>query len=770
MSMNKHMMRPTALGMAISLIAGSLPLQAGAQSNQPQNRRQPAVRASTPVTLNFVNTDIEAVSRAMSAALGKPILVDPRVKGTMTLTAEQPVPVQEAYLSYLASLRGMGFAMVESGGLLKLVPEAEAKLQTGSVTISGEGKARGGDQVVTQIFKLNHENANNLVAVLRPLITPNNTINANPGNNSLVITDYAENLQRISRIVAALDQPSNTDIEVIPLRNAVASDIVQLVQRLSEGGSGTPGVAVAQGGAAGGSGSVMADPRSNALIVRASNPAKLMQLRAMIAKLDQPSSDTGGSIRVIYLKNADAVRLATVLRAAYTNNAGPGAGGGANNSGTGGTGSFAGAQTGSAGSGGFAGNSSSFGGSSTSSGTSGSSGGASGNSSTQVSQTAQVNTGGFVQADPATNSLIITAPEPMYRQIRAVVEQLDTRRAQVYVEALVVKVDASKLGEFGVQFTQLFGNKGDSTVSGFGTNFGTGYSNILNLSGATATGSAGVTTALSSGQVPTGLNLGFLKKVGSVYTLGAVANALGSITGTNVLSTPSLVVQDNEEADLLIGSNVPVLTGNGLTQSGTSSSPFQTFERRDVGLRLKVRTTVGENGTVRMKVYQENSSVVATVNSATQGPTFDKSAVETSVTLEDGQVLVLGGLLKDEYTDGEDKVPGLGDIPLLGNLFKSQSRKRVKSNLMIFLRPVVLRTPENAAALSLDRYDAIRAYQQEVQPKSNLVLPDTGAPVLPEKPASAPGVTTPSQLPMPVYPASSPVPAPAAPASAPQGR
>nr|WP_297529516.1 type II secretion system secretin GspD [uncultured Roseateles sp.] len=759
--MNKHMMRPTALGVAITLIAGSLPMQAGAQSSQ-QNRRQPAVRASTPVTLNFVNTDIEAVSRAMSAALGKPILVDPRVKGTMTLTAEQPVPVQEAYLSYLASLRGMGFAMVEAGGLLKLVPEAEAKLQTGAVTIAGETRARG-DQVVTQIFKLSHENANNLVAVLRPLITPNNTINANPGNNSLVITDYADNLQRISRIVAALDQPSNTDIEVIPLRNAVASDIVQLVQRLSDGGGGTPGVQV-QGGAGGGSGSVMADPRSNALIVRAANPAKLMQLRAMIAKLDQPSSDTGGSIRVIYLKNADAVRLATVLRAAYTNNAGPGAGG--SNSAQGGTGSFASAQTGSAGqSGGFAGNSSSFGGASSSSGSSGS--GSSGGS-TQVSQTAQVSTGGFVQADPATNSLIITAPEPMYRQIRAVVEQLDTRRAQVYVEALIVKVDASKAGQFGVQFQQLFGE------GAVGTNFGTGFSNILNLTAATAGGTTGVSSAIASDQIPKGLNVGIIKKVGSLYTLGAIANVLGSVAGTNVLSTPSLIVQDNEEADLLIGSNVPVLTGNSTTTSGTTTSPFQTFERRDVGLRLKVRATVGENGTVRMKAYQENSSVVSSVNSATQGPTFDKSAVETSVTLEDGQVLVLGGMLKDEYVDGEDKVPGLGDIPILGNLFKNQSRKRTKSNLMIFLRPVVLRTPESAAALTMDRYDAIRAYQQESQPKSTLVLPDTGAPLLPEKPASVPGGTLPQQLPLPVYPASSPVPGPAkAPgdaASGPQGR
>ena len=331
-----------------------------------------------------------------------------------------------------------------------------------------------------------------------------------------------------------------------------------------------------------------------------------------------------------------------------------------------------------------------------------------------------------------------------------------------------MKVDASKAGQFGVQFQQLFGE------GAVGTNFGTGFSNILNLTAATAGGTTGVSSAIASDQIPKGLNVGIIKKVGSLYTLGAIANVLGSVAGTNVLSTPSLIVQDNEEADLLIGSNVPVLTGNSTTTSGTTTSPFQTFERRDVGLRLKVRATVGENGTVRMKAYQENSSVVSSVNSATQGPTFDKSAVETSVTLEDGQVLVLGGMLKDEYVDGEDKVPGLGDIPILGNLFKNQSRKRTKSNLMIFLRPVVLRTPESAAALTMDRYDAIRAYQQESQPKSTLVLPDTGAPLLPEKPASVPGGTLPQQLPLPVYPASSPVPGPAkAPgdaASGPQGR
>lgn len=411
MSMKTHMMRPTAMALAVSLIAASLPVQAQ-QGQQTPNRRQPAVKPSTPVTLNFVNTDIEAVSRAMSAAMGKPILVDPRVKGTMTLTAEQPVPVQEAYLSYLAALRGLGFAMVDSGGILKLVPEAEAKLQTGSVSIGTESRQRG-DQVVTQIFKLNHENANNLVAVLRPLITPNNTINANPGNNSLVITDYAENLQRLSRIVAALDQPSNTDIEVIPLRNAVASDVVQLVQRLSEGAgvAGQPG-----GGVSAGGNSVLADPRSNALIVRASNPARLMQLRAMIAKLDTPGIDaSNGNIRVIYLKNADAVRLATVLRAAFSANSAATGGSGSSGSGNSTVGGLATGGGGGGGGGSATGNSSFSGGNSSfggggSSGSSGSSGGSGVGASTQVSATAQPNTGGFVQADPATNSLIITAP------------------------------------------------------------------------------------------------------------------------------------------------------------------------------------------------------------------------------------------------------------------------------------------------------------------------------------------------------------------------
>ena len=728
------------------LAALTLALPAFAQSQASAPPRGPALRAQTPVTLNFVNAEIEAVTRAMGAMMDRQFLIDPRVKGTITLYSEQPLSVREAYLSYLAGLRGLGFTVVEAGGLYKVVPEADAKLQTGSVVVGGDSKQRG-DQILTQIYKLNHENANNLVAVLRPLISPNNTINANPGNNSLVITDYAENLQRISRIIAAMDTPGSTDIEVVPLKHAVASDIAALVQRLADG-SGGSGAAAAAPGVSGGALSVLADPRSNALILRAPNPARIAAIRAMIEKLDQPALDNNasGNIRVVYLKNADATKLATVLRAAFGGGAGSSSSTGSSTSGSGlGSSALTPASQGTLNTGSLSGSTSS-----------GSSASGSSVANTPVAASAGPSTGGFVQADPSTNSLIITAPEPLYRQIRAVIDQLDSRRAQIYVESMIVKVDASKAAQFGFQWQGISGNKGDSTISGLGTNFGSGYSNIVNLSAATAGGLTGISTAISSG-VNQGLNIGLLKKIGDFYTLGAIANFLEANTGANILSTPNLVALDNEEAKIVIGQNVPFVTGS-FTNTGTgtgSVNPFQTIDRKDVGLTLKIKSQIGEGGTVRMTIYQENSSVIAATSSSSAGPTTDKSSIETSVVVDDGAIMVLGGLLKDEYQDGEDRVPGLASIPVLGNLFKSENRKRVKTNLMVFLRPVVMRDQKTLDQLTLDRYEVIRATQQEAAPKPKVMLPDTGAPVLPALPGSVPAV------PRIDSPAATPVPAPA---------
>jgi len=731
MIMNLHR---TATALAALLLAtGSALAQPDNATVQRARTAGPAVKASSPVTLNFVNADIEAVTRAIGVMMNRQIIIDPRVKGTITVYSEQPVSVAEAYRNYLAALRGLGFTVVEAAGFLKVLPEADAKLQAGSVAVETSG-ARG-DQILTQIFRIQHENANNLVAVLRPLISPNNTINANPGNNSLVITDYADNLNRIAKIIAAMDTPGSSDIELVPLKHAIAADLAPLVQKLADGGNAAiPGAPPGQGSSAV---SVLVDPRSNGLILRASNPARLAAVRSMVDKLDQPSADANANIRVVYLKNADAVRLATVLRAAFGAASSGNSSSGTSTTGSSGLGtttnSFSNTNPGM--------NSQAAG--STAGGT-GMGGTGSSLATSQLSASAAPSTGGFVQADPATNSLIITAPEPLYRQVRAVIEQLDARRAQIYVETLIVKIDNTKAGQFGVQWQNIFGNKGDARIVGAGTNYGSGLANIINATAVVANGTSGVTDALSTPGVaaPTGLNIGILKKFGSIYTLGAVANFFESQSGANVLATPNLVALDNEEARIVIGQNVPTVTGQYAgTTTGATANPFTTVSRQDVGLTLKVKSQIGEGGSVRMQVAHENSSVVS--NSASQGPTLDKSSIDTSVVVEDGDIIVLGGLLKDDYQDLDDGVPGLSKIPVIGNLFSSKTRKRIKSNLMVFLRPVVLRTAESANRLSMDRYESIRAVQQNTQPTQTLVLPDTGAPVLPEPKTSAPNKALP---------------------------
>jgi general secretion pathway protein D len=703
---------------AIAPIAQAAPRSSGAADDA----AVPTSRArGTPVTLNFVNADIEAVSRAIGAMLNRDILVDPRVKGNITVYNDKPQPLGEAYRNYLSALRGLGFTVVESGGFLKVVPEADAKLQTSTVSVGAPSQR--GDVVLTQIFKLNYENPNNLVAVLRPLITANNTINASPGNNSLVITDYADNLQRLGKIIAALDQPAGGELQVVPLKNAVASDVVQTVQKLIDGSATTvPGVP-GQGGAT----SVIVEGRTNSLIVRASNQSRMAYALSIIDKLDQPTAGGGpaGNIWVVYLKNSDAVKMAELLRAAISAGS-TGNGGGGPAGGTGGSPTAEGRTT-------ITQNPNAP------SGTSGTAGGASAQSTTPVAASARPSTGGQVQADPATNSLIITASEPVYRQMRQVIDQLDVRRAQVYVEALMIQVDAQKAADIGFQWQGLLGAGGNSYVGG-GTNFAqtpNGGGNIIDLAVAAGTASKGSTTTTTttssgttiSGQVGTGLNIGWVPKINGIYTLAALAHFLETNAGGNVLSTPNLIAMDNEEAKIVVGQNIPLITGSFTNTGGASSSvnPFQTVERQDVGITLRIKSQVGENGTVRMTIYEENSSVSGTSSQVT-----NKTSVETYVTVDDGSMIALGGLIKDEYNDSATGVPLLQSIPLLGNLFKSSDRTRHKSNLMLFLRPIVIRNQADADKLTMNRYDSIRAQQQSLQPDHSLLMRVNDAPVAPQ--------------------------------------
>jgi len=661
----------------------------------------PALRSRTPVTVNFINADVEAVTRAFAAMIDRQIAVDPRVKGSITVYSDQPLTIREAYLNYLSALRGLGFAVVENNGLLKVVPEADAKLQAGTVSV-GSTPTRG-DQVLTQIFTLQHGNPNNLVAVLRPLISANNTINVDPGTNALIITDYADNLQRIGKIVAALDQPSNTGIEIVTLKHAIASDLVQLVQRLSD--ASAPGVPGAPPGAAGGSVTVVADARSNSLILRAPNPARLTQMRGMIEQLDRPMDNAGpaGRIWVVHLRNADAVRLATVLRAAF------GAAGG-----SGGGGATPGAPIMPMGSPG---------------------GAASPQATAPIAGAAQPNTGGFVQADPATNSLIITAPEPLYRQVRAMIDQLDSRRAQVYIESMIVEVSGDNAADFGFQWQGLLGQKGDSALVGLGTNFtGAGGTNIIGLQ----TGAAAGQIALGEG-----LNIGLIRNYGGTYALAAIARALQSQTNTNIISTPNLITLDNEEAKIVVGSNVPFVTGQFTATGTAATNPFQTIERKDVGITLRIKPQIGEGGAVRMTIFQESSSVSDKVAPGTTnaGPSTNKRLIESNVVVDDGGIIVLGGLIEDRFVESRSKVPLLGDLPGVGALFRSESRTKNRTNLMVFLRPIVMRDAAAGDRLTLDRYDVIRAQQKDSQPEPNRLLPLQDAPVLPPRPAPVPGAS-----------------------------
>ena len=667
----------------------------------------PAAKAAAaqPITLNFVNADIESVARTLATLSNKNLVVDPRVKGTLNLSTELPVSPAEAWTQFLAALRLQGFAVVETQGLFKVVPEAEAKLQGGSVqqipnpsAAQGASQGPSGGQVVTQIFKLNFEQANNLVPVLRPLISPNNTINVNPGNNSLVITDYADNLQRMARIIAALDVSNASDVEVVPLKHAIAVDLAPLVTRLIE--SSSTSAATATTPTPGQTGSdykttLLPEPRSNALIVRAANPARLALVRALIDKLDQPgSSAPSGNIHVVYLKNADATKLAATLRAAVS--------GGSALTSTSTPISLANTPPiGSA----PTGMTSSMG------------------STLGSSNTSAATTGGQIQADTATNSLIITAPEPQYRQLRAVIDMLDQRRAQVMVESLIAEVNASKAQQIGIQWQSALGSTGVA-----GTSFGS-TGNITSLSqGGTAAATAGISS---------GLNIGTVRNINGTNVLSSLANFLQTNTDANILSTPNLLTLDNEEAKIVVGQNVPFLTGQ-YTSSNTATgavNPFQTIERKDVGLTLKVKPQISETGTVKLTIFQEVSSIGT---STTSGYITNKRSIESNVLVEDGAIVVLGGLLSDDYAGNKSQVPSLGDIPGLGWLFKSETRSRTKSNLMVFLRPVVVRDANATEALSNNRYQQMLGLQHNAQPPQNAILDTGGAPLMPALPGTVP--------------------------------
>jgi general secretion pathway protein D len=729
--------------------AGDRPPAPGNAPSRPVNassaRAVPAAGAAGPavaplsasadgVSLNFREAEIDAVVQSFAEFLGRNVVIDPRVRGRMTLETARPVSRTQAFDLLRVSLRGHGFAIVDSQGLLRVLPEAEAKLQ--AVPMAGADAGLGaasGEQLVTRVFQLRHESANAIVPVLRPLIPSNNTVTAFPGGNSLVVTDYASNMARIASIIESLDRPTEDEVQVVPIANAVAADIAVAVARMLEeapryGGTTGPTPAQQQTGEPGQRVTVLADPRLNAVLLRSSNPERLRLARGLVARLDQPSADPG-NIHVVYLRNAEAVKLAQTLRGVLTGEAGQP--GGATTSLSS---SLAAAQTpGSSGSP-LAGNAGTMTGTASSATQrSATAAGAPQSLSTRVGAVS-------ITADPSTNALIITAPDPVYRSLRSVIDRLDMRRAQVFIESLIVEVQADKAAELGIQWQFLGAPQGSTRAIG-GTNFNPsgGGANIL---GATA----------NIGSVGNGLNIGVVRGTvtlpgaGEVLNLGMLARALESDASGNILATPNLLTLDNEEARIIIGQNVPFITGQFANATGTGTiNPFQTIERRDVGTTLRVRPQVSDSGTVRLQIFQEVSSVQSTTLAA--GIVTNRRAIESTVLVDDGEIIVLGGLIEERVEDGEQKVPLLGDLPFLGGLFRYEGRKRSKTNLLVFLRPIVLRDAEASNSVTATRYDYIRALRGEARVPASGPLPELISPPLPAMPAPvAPGTTLPPAI------------------------
>ncbi|MBC3872254.1 type II secretion system secretin GspD [Undibacterium flavidum] len=620
--------------------------------------------------LNFVNADIESVIKAVGHYTGTTFVIDPRVKGQLTLVAEKPLTKDQAFKLLTSNLRMQGFAVVTSDGFSKVVPEADAKLQGGPTQV----KSIKGDQIITQVFRVNYEAANNIVTALRPLISPNNVINVNPGNNSIVITDYADNMRRMAEVIALLDVPSNPELEIIPIKHSIAADVATMVTRLSEGN---------QASADAGRAIVLADSRTNSVLIKAPTVARANLIKALVAKLDQ-ATDLPGNIHVVYLKNAEAVKLAATLRSILSGESSSPSNSSSSNSNSG----FGGTSPNNPGAGITQGNNSAL-----------SSSGSTLSlpiSSNSNSQGQSGGGGGFIQADQATNTLIITASDAVYRNLRGVIDQLDARRAQVYIETIIVEVSEEKSAELGVEWA---GATGDSTSNYRLGAVSSNQGNLVNLADPTK----------RLGALTTGFNIGLFRQIGGQLGIGAIAKAIANDTGSNLLSMPNLVTLDNEEATIVDGQTVGIVTGQytGATTGAAATNPFQTIERKEIGIKLKVKPQISEGGTVKLSIAQEVSSVAKPVPGSS-GITTSLRSIATNVLVEDGQIIALGGLIRDDNTGAEAKVPFLGDIPLIGNLFKYKEKNRKKVNLMVFLRPTVIRNAEDSKNVSLDRYDYLR--------------------------------------------------------------
>ena len=634
------------------------------------------------ITPNFKDADITQIAEAVSAATGKNFIIDPRVRAQVTMLSSTPMSPDAFYQAFLSILQVHGFVALPAGKVIKIVPDANAR-QYPSNDLP-DHVSSSSDEIVTQVIAVKSVNAAQLVPILRPLIPQYGHLAAYPASNILIISDRANNVNRIMRIIERIDQVGDADVEIVPLQNASATEVVRVINSLYQQQAATEGAASGF--------KLVADERSNSILLSGEKDSRL-RIRVLIAHLDTPLQ-SGGDTQVRYLQNADAEKIAAKLKEQILGaSAGP-------------TGGPPGAQA----------------------------------------PASQSERGTIIWADPATNALVITATPKVMRNLMSVIDKLDIRRAQVLVEAIIVDVDLSKSASLGVNWA-VYG-QGNTAVPAAAFNSpvnGTSIADIVELV-------ASPTTALANGTaIPTGGILGVGRVAANGLNFGALLSAIRSDTNSKVVATPSGVTTENQEATLKVASEVPFLTGQ-FTSTGSSNSsvtPFQTIQREEVGTILKITPQINEGGAaVMLKIDLESSSVVPK-DAGPQGAvdlTTNKRTVSTRVLIEDGGIVVLGGLTNADYSRQETRVPFLGAIPLLGQLFKTRSGSADRTDLMVFIRPKILRTDEQSAIETNTKYNYIRDEQRKVTTGEREWLPILPGVKQPELPPMAPATqsTTPA--------------------------
>jgi general secretion pathway protein D len=730
-----------ALSVLLSTPAGSAP--------PPQQQPgQPSLQEGATITPNYKDADLSQIIQAVSEVTGKNFIIDPRVNAKVTMLSATPMTPAAFYEAFLSVLQVYGYVAVPAGKVIKIIPNTDVR-QSPSIDLPNQ-VSQTSDEIVTQIITMKNVSAAQLVPLLRPLIPQQGHLAAYAPGNMLIISDRASNVSRIMRIIERMDESGDEPIEVIALQNASASEVVRTINQLYQG----------SGAAAGGEGGgapvkVVADERTNSVLISGEKSLRL-KAKALVLDLDTPRRGGAGDTEVRYLLYADAEKLAEKLKGQAS--------------------ATAKAQAGPA-----------------SSQSPGASGGA-GGSNVDASVT--------IWADVPTNALIMTAPPKIMKNLMAVIDKLDIRRAQVEVEALIVEVDVNKSANIGVQWLLDGGNSygyGVTNLPGQGSSIvdiaaaalaGTSGLASSAVSSATTTTTTGLGTAIGSTGASAASSISSAIPNGATFAVGrynsntgrgfaAVIQALRSDGTSNIISTPRVITMNNEEAEVKVTQEIPLITGQYTSSTAAvngTTSPFETIQREEVGTILKVTPHISEGDAVQLKIEQEDSAPGAKIADSADIST-NKRSIKTTILIEDGGIIVLGGLMQDTVTESEDRIPVLGAIPLLGNLFKSRSGSRQKSNLLVFLRPKILRDQPTTEAVSTSKYNEIREEERNLHKGKITLLPGEKQPSIPQIPPNSPNVqrgsTTVAPAPQvapsnPVAPASQVAPPLTQPAPAPQ--